>query len=64
MMRWLWVVLLALVLFSGLHPWLKKWGFGRLPGDIHFRLLGREWGIPLTSTLVLSLAAAALARWL
>jgi hypothetical protein len=64
MLRWLIVVLLALVIFSGLQPWLQKLGFGRLPGDFRFRLFGREWFIPITSTLLLSMLAGAVARWL
>ena len=64
MIRWLLVTFLALMIFSGLQPWLKKLGFGRLPGDLHFKLLGREWFIPLGSTVVLSLIAAALSKWL
>ncbi len=64
MIRWFLVTLLALVIFSGLQPWLQKLGFGRLPGDFHFRLFGREWQIPLASSVVLSLLAAALAKWL
>ena len=63
MFRWLIVVFLALLLIQGITPWLQKLGFGRLPGDLHFRLFGREWFIPLTSTLLLSLLAAAIARW-
>ena len=63
MIRWLLVTFLALMIFSGLQPWLKKLGFGRLPGDLHFKLLGREWFIPLGSTVVLSLIAAALSKW-
>ena len=63
MLRWFIVVLLALIIFSGLQKWLEKLGFGRLPGDFRFRLFGREWFIPLTSTLLLSLLAAAIARW-
>ncbi len=64
MLRWLLVTLLALVIFSGLQPWLQKFGFGKLPGDWRFRLFGREWFIPLTSTLLLSMIAAAIAKWL
>ena len=64
MLRWLIVVFLALIIFSGLQKWLQKIGFGRLPGDFRFRLFGREWLIPLTSTLLLSLLAAAIARWI
>jgi hypothetical protein len=64
MFRWLIVVFLALLLFSGLWPWLEKLGFGRLPGDIRFRLFGKQLFIPLTSTVVLSLGAMLIARWL
>ena len=64
MIRWLIVVCLALLLFNGLMPWLRRLGFGRLPGDFRFRLFGREWDLPLASTVLLSLLAAAIARWI
>ena len=64
MIRWLIVTFLALILFSGLQPWLQKLGFGKLPGDFRFRLFGREWFIPITSTLLLSMIAAGIAKWL
>ena len=64
MLRWMLVVLLALIIFSGLQPWLQKLGFGRLPGDFRFRLFGREWFIPITSTLLLSMLASLIAKWL
>jgi hypothetical protein len=62
MIRWLIVVFLALLLINGLTPWLRKLGMGRLPGDFRFRLFGREWFIPLTTTVVLSLVCALIAR--
>jgi hypothetical protein len=55
--RWLLVTALALFLFSGLMPWLRRFGVGRLPGDFEFRLFGRLWTVPLMSTVVLSLIA-------
>ena len=64
MIRWVIVVFLALVLISGLSPLLRRLGIGRLPGDFHFRLFGREWSIPLTSTLLLSAVAILIARYL
>ena len=47
MIRWLIVVVLALVLMSGLTAWLRRFGFGRLPGDFEFRAFGREWQLPI-----------------
>lgn len=64
MIRWVIAVFLALVILTAMHPWLRKFGIGRLPGDVRFRLFGREWFIPLTSTLVLSAIASLVSRWL
>ena len=62
MFRWLIVVFLALLLINALSPWFQKLGFGKLPGDLRFRFMGREWFIPLTTTIVLSLVAGVVAR--
>ena len=64
MIRWLIVVFIALLLFSGLRPWLERLGLGRLPGDFRFRFLGREWFIPITSSVVLSVVALLIAKFL
>ena len=64
MIRWLVVAFLALVLFSGLRPWLEKLGLGRLPGDFRFRLFGREWFVPFASSILLSLLAMAIMKFL
>jgi hypothetical protein len=56
-MRWLLVFLIAFVLFNGLARYLEKFGLGRLPGDFRFRVRGREWHLPLASSLVLSVIA-------
>jgi hypothetical protein len=53
-MRWLLVFLIACVLFNGLSHWLRKVGLGRLPGDFSFTWRGREWHVPLASSVVLS----------
>ena len=64
MIRWLIVIFIALLLFSGLRPWLERLGLGRLPGDFRFRFLGREWFIPITSSVVLSGVALLIAKFL
>lgn len=61
-MRWLIVVLISLLVFSRFLPWLEKLGFGRLPGDFRFRLFGRDWSVPLASTVVLSLIAMGIGK--
>jgi Protein of unknown function (DUF2905) len=57
MLRWLLVIFLALVIFSSFRPWLEKLGMGRLPGDFRFRLFGREFFIPLASSVLISFVA-------
>ena len=64
MIRWMIVIFLALVLISWFTPLLGKLGFGRLPGDFRFTLFGREWFIPLTTTLILSGVASLIAKLL
>ncbi len=63
-MRWLLVVVLALVFISWLSPLLNKLGMGKLPGDLRFKLFGRDWCLPITTTLLLSFVASALSHWL
>ena len=62
MIRWLLVIFLALLLINWLSPLLQKLGFGKLPGDFRFRLLGRDWFIPLSTTILLSLLAGLVAK--
>jgi hypothetical protein len=64
MIRWLIVIFIALLLFSGLQRWLERIGLGRLPGDFRFRLFGREWFVPLTSSVLLSFVAMLVAKLL
>ncbi len=62
MIRWMIVVLLALILINGLSPILSKLGLGKLPGDLRFKLFGREWFLPITTTLLLSLLAGVIQK--
>ena len=62
MIRWIIVIFLALILISWFTPLLQRLGFGRLPGDFRFKLFGRDWFIPLTTTILLSLLAGAISK--
>ena len=64
MVRWIIVIFLALILISWFTPLLQKLGLGRLPGDFRFKVLGREFFLPFTTTILLSLVAAAIAKFL
>lgn len=54
MIRWMIVIFLALIFISWMTPLMQKLGLGKLPGDFRFKAFGREWFIPLTTTIVLS----------
>jgi len=47
---------------TALQPWLQRFGIGRLPGDLRFRINGKEVLLPFSSTIVLSLLLMLLAR--
>jgi Protein of unknown function (DUF2905) len=61
--RWLAILFLALLLFAALRPWLEKLGLGRLPGDFRFRFAGRDWHVPLASSVLLSVVALLIAKF-
>ena len=62
MIRWFIVIFLALMFISWFSPLLQKLGFGKLPGDLRFRLFGRDWFIPVTTTILLSLVASVISH--
>ena len=63
MIRWLIIIFLALLIINGLSNLLERIGLGRLPGDFRFRVLGREIFLPFASTILLSVIAALIAKF-
>ena len=64
MLKWLLMLAVALVVLTALSPWLARLGLGRLPGDVRVRMKGRDYFLPFTTTILLSLALTAIARLL
>lgn len=64
MIRWVVVIFLAVIVFSSALPWLEKLGIGRLPGDLRFRLFGRDFSLPFASTILLSTIVFLVAKFL
>lgn len=63
MIRLYLVVFFVLILLSWAAPWLRRFGLGRLPGDLNFRLFGRQWDVPVTSTLLVGVVAGLVAKF-
>lgn len=62
MLKWLLTLIVALIVIALCTPWLRKYGLGRLPGDVTVRRKGRDYYLPITTTILLSLALTLLAR--
>jgi len=62
MLKWLLVLVVGVVLISASSPWLERRGLGRLPGDVTIRWKGRRIYLPITTTVLLSLALTLLVR--
>jgi len=43
---------------------MQRLGLGRLPGDLRFRLFGRDVFVPLASTVLVSVLVSLLVKWL
>jgi hypothetical protein len=61
-LKWVLVLVIAVVVLALFAPHFARLGLGRLPGDITIRWRGRTVYLPITSTLLVSLALTALAR--
>lgn len=55
MFRWFLTIFIVLIIFSAALPWLEKLGIGRLPGDVRFRIFGKNISLPFASTILLSM---------
>ncbi|MBU0751716.1 MAG: DUF2905 domain-containing protein [Gammaproteobacteria bacterium] len=65
MLKWIFTLCLVVLVIGVLQPRLAAWlKLGRLPGDLHFRLRGREYLLPFASVILLSLLASVLMRLL
>ncbi len=64
LLKWLLALVVALAVLTALSPWLARHGLGRLPGDVRFRVRGRDYYFPFTTTILLSLALTLLARFI
>ena len=62
MLKWLLVLAVGVVVIGAAAPWLARRGLGRLPGDITIRWKGRVVYLPVTTTILLSLALTLLGR--
>lgn len=55
MLKWMLTLVVAIFLLGMLTPHLARFiRFGQLPGDLRFRLRGRQYSLPFATTLLFS----------
>jgi hypothetical protein len=64
MLKWLLVMVVAVIVLGFLAPRLQKFGLGKLPGDVRFRYRGRDVYLPITSTILVSAVLTLVLRYL
>lgn len=65
MLKWILVLAVTVIVAAVFMPRLTAWlRVVRLPGDVTLRLRGRDYFLPFATTLLLSLLATLLLRWL
>jgi hypothetical protein len=57
-LKWLLTLAIALTVFGALNPWLRRLGWGRMPGDITIERAGKQYSFPFGSSILLSLLAS------
>ena len=62
MLKWLLVIVVGVIVITLAAPWLAKRGLGRLPGDVTLNWRGRRIYLPITTTILLSLALTLVGR--
>jgi uncharacterized membrane-anchored protein len=62
MLKWMLVLAVGVVVLTLASPWMSRHGLGRLPGDLTVNWRGRRIYLPITSTILLSLALTLLGR--
>jgi hypothetical protein len=63
MLKWLLTTVIALVVLTAAMPWLaQRFGIGHMPGDLRVNVRGKEYLLPVASTLILSVLAWLIGR--
>jgi uncharacterized membrane-anchored protein len=61
-LKWVLVIVVGVIVITLAMPWLARHGLGHLPGDITVNWKGRRIYLPITTTIVLSLALTLIGR--
>ena len=58
MLKWLFTIVLVVLVMGAFTPWLKRLGYRRIPGDVEIDRNGKRFSFPIVTTIVLSVLAS------
>ena len=58
MLKWLFTIVLVVLVMGAFTPWLRRLGYRRIPGDVEIDRNGKRFSFPIVTTIVLSVLAS------
>ena len=58
MLKWLFTIVLVVLIMGAFTPWLRRLGYRRIPGDVEIDRRGKRFNFPLVTTILLSILAS------
>jgi len=58
LLKWLFTIVLVVLVIGAFTPWLGKLGFRRMPGDVDIDRDGKRFNFPIVTTILLSILAS------
>jgi hypothetical protein len=58
LLKWLFTIVLVVLVMGAFTPWLKRLGYRRIPGDVEIDRNGKRFNFPIVTTIVLSVLAS------
>ena len=58
MLKWLFTIVLVVLVIGAFTPWLRRLGYRRIPGDIDIDRNGKRFNFPVVTTILLSVLAS------
>lgn len=58
MLKWLFTIVLVVLVMGAFTPWLRRLGYRRIPGDVEIDRNGKRFSFPIVTTILLSVLAS------
>ena len=58
MLKWLFTIVLVVLVMGAFTPWLRRLGYRRIPGDVEIDRNGKRFNFPIVTTILLSVLAS------